>query len=179
MPLKQAFGDEHLISRQGWQSSGGRRNRSCGKKVKNEWECHVARERKGPELSASEVRLDTVKAGRWEMEELVVIRVHAVPGNPNEGTINIAGVMLPDSGEDTGNRVKECDSDFWSVELKFRRRYFTCFWRPVQVESDNTVKNIFLRSQIKPGFVTPACPEIGYCAGARPGSGQDTGYSGF
>ncbi|KAI6102067.1 hypothetical protein EDD16DRAFT_1525689 [Pisolithus croceorrhizus] len=169
---KTSLGDQHLISRRGWRSSGGWRNRSRGKKVKNEWECHVARECKGLELSTGEGRLDTAKASRWEMEELVVIRVHAVPGNPNEGAINIAGVMLPDSGEDMGNRVKECDSDFWSVELKFRRR-------PVQVESDNTVKNIFLQSRIKPGFVTPACPELDYCAGARPGSGRDTGHSGF
>ncbi|KAI6158717.1 hypothetical protein EDD17DRAFT_1512075, partial [Pisolithus thermaeus] len=41
-------------------------NRSHGKKVKNEWEHHMTREHGGPELSASEVQLDSTKASRWE-----------------------------------------------------------------------------------------------------------------
>ncbi|KAI6167568.1 hypothetical protein EDD17DRAFT_1503851 [Pisolithus thermaeus] len=117
MPLKQALViNTSSAGRAGGVPEAGE-TEVVGKKVENEWECHVAREHKGPEPSTGEVRLDTVKAGRWEMEELVVIRVHAVLGNPSEGAINIAGVMLP------GSRVR-------------------------------------------PGFVIPACPELGYCAGA-------------
>ncbi|KAI6117654.1 hypothetical protein EDD16DRAFT_1519894 [Pisolithus croceorrhizus] len=122
------------------------------KKVKNEWECHVARECKGLELSTGEVWLDPTKAGRWEMEELVVIQVHAVLGNPNKGAINIAGVMLP------GGVPKEAWS--WWQHLK------NCLGSLSKIPGK--IQGI---GQVELGFVVPACLELGYCARARKSQG--------
>ncbi|KAI6101690.1 hypothetical protein EDD16DRAFT_1525802 [Pisolithus croceorrhizus] len=131
---KRSFGDEHLISRQGWRSTGGRR------KLKS-WE-------KGLELSAGEVRLDTVKAGRWESSG----RASGDPGTCCAGE--------PKQG---------CNQYCWSDAAGWGAKRGTelvatptnCLGSLSKIPG-----KIWGIGQIKPGFVVPACPELGYCARA-------------
>ncbi|KAI6125415.1 hypothetical protein EDD16DRAFT_1517207 [Pisolithus croceorrhizus] len=100
-----------------------------GKGVKNEWEYHVTRKCEGLELSAGEVWLVSMKAGRSDRKN----------GCSKEQTFEPEvfwcgmrglGVGIPDkasqkrglskpSGKDTEDRVNECRLDFWSKKWGF------------------------------------------------------------